>query len=712
MRQNKNFSRQVCLGHNGSRAEWNDRDDRDDWDDWDDRDDLQIESVHAKKRELRDRGSLRLSQVNVTEIRKARDALTAMLGGWRTDLADAAPYADGRYEGGNHLLALDLRVDFDGSGVVSGDLFGRASGRLDYLASFRTAPGLALFPEKPQPWPIIVEGAHTAPATGLATLEGRAGASALRLTLHIAGAIPGLPSHADFEMSAEWASEHLRSLAIELERESGTEAPPTVTHDGEPMSIRHALEGAGIETYAAGSQSLIPRETGGWGIAQLHALMVDLTDASLNRPEWRQQLLWLDKPTRRGLLGVMFDSTAPLPRQGTAVFDGEIRETGHDPIERKLIQTAVHEIGHGLNLAHRFEREVGRAHSVSFMNYDWRYRGGRRSSEFWSKFDYAFDADELEFLRHAPRKSVIPGGAPFHSVNYWADGDGGYSPYVPEEPLDLIKLELKAPLAGPTFAFGQPVLLGVSLTNRMGRPLDLDPHLLDPKTGSLEILVRRISGGGNSAAHFHPIVERCFDVQPGAATFVAPGSVLTNNLNITFGSGGFTFAEPGTYEIRAVVAVYDGRGDRDPSNDRELIVPSAPLKIHVAHPQSLAEENEVVDVLHRTDVGVWFALGGSSALDQAEADLKAVLDRRTDGGDRLIDPVAANIVRCQGINAGRRYKRFSLTRRRPYYTDGGDREAAAGLLSRLDKRALAVFDHETAAGTRSLRDKHLAAARG
>ena len=171
--------------------------------------------------------------------------------------------------------------------------------------------------------------------------------------------------------------------------------------------------------------------------------MQDFAQESLKRRDWALHLLLLDKSDQRGLLGVMFDDTQVLPRQGAAVFAGEIRGIDGIDHDRKLIQTSVHELGHALNLAHRFERVVGRADSSSFMNYDWRYGGGDKRDEFWERFSYSFDPDELSFLRHGVRPAVIPGGAAFHSVRYWNEGTGGYSPYVTEAPLEGFALELK-----------------------------------------------------------------------------------------------------------------------------------------------------------------------------------------------------------------------------------------------------------------------------
>ncbi|MEP3427618.1 MAG: hypothetical protein ABJN98_02965 [Roseibium sp.] len=641
------------------------------------------------------------------KIEAARDVLNMLLAEFESSsppqppppsAPDMSDVVEGRYDGGNHALVLELRLDFAGSGVISGDLFGTQGGQRDYLASFRTAPGSNVTPHDAQPWTAVFEATNGEVLTGSLELAPGSAPGTVIIGLSVAGAIDGLPANRQFELAAEWQSPHMRRLGIELEQETGTQPPPVFDFNGRGMTFLTAFADAGIEVTDVGNHSTIPRETDGWGTAQLHTLMTDFAAEPLTRMAWRQQLLWLGTPSRSGLLGVMFDTTAQLPRQGTAVFDSEIRSRVPTLTERKIIQTTVHEIGHGLNLAHRFERPVGRADSNSFMNYDWRYKGGNRRHEFWNDFNFTFDADELEFLRHAPRKAVIPGGAAFHSVNYWADGNGGYSPYVPEKTIEIVDLRLAPPTGGTVFAFGQPVFLQISLVNNHSRPLNLDPRFLDPKSGFLEVLVRRIGAGGHADVHhFHPMLERCFDLDMDALDTVAPGGSMTDNLNITFGSGGFTFAEPGQYEITAVLAIYDQQ------NEQDLIVRSNAQVIHVAHPENRVEEEEVVLVLHREDVGAYFALGGSAALDKAEDDLKAVLDRRQSGRKTVTDPIVANILRCQGIDAGRRYRRYSSGR---YRSQNGKPDKAAELLGRLGKEALCAFDASTAAATQSLCDKH------
>jgi hypothetical protein len=493
----------------------------------------------------------------------------------------------------------------------------------------------------------------------------------------------------------------MRTIGVELESEINVEPLPEFEYKGEPISLDIALQKSGISVIETGRPSQIPANANGWGNTQLHTLLRDFSQASLSTRAWELHLLLLSKSTRNGLLGVMFDTQDNLPRQGTAVFATAIRDLFGSSANRKLIQTTTHELGHALNLAHRFERVVGQADSLSFMNYDWRYKGGSHRNEYWSKFAFNFDPDELEFIRHAPLPALIPGGAAFHSINYWADGNGGYSPYVPEVEMKGYKLTLTPPIGGVVFEFGQPVFLGVELENQTGNAIDIPPVLLDPKAGFMEVLIRRWNGDSNSgdlanADIFVPIYQRCFDLDESVFDVIPSGESIKDNLNLTFGSGGFAFAEPGVYDVTALVALYDS------SQKQDRIIRSNTLRIRVGVPKSNAEEQDGM-VLLRSDVGLYFALGGSDGLDKADDDLTEVLERRMGKAKTVSDPVAANIVRCKGINAGRPYIRYQEGE---FNERDGDRAQAAEWLGKLGSRGLKAFDASTANGTKRLADKH------
>jgi hypothetical protein len=602
---------------------------------------------------------------------------------------------DGTYRGGNDELSVELRIDTEVAGAISADLARLGpTGTPDYVASLRSAPGDRVTLEQGT-WTVIAEDDLGGHVTGRLTLVSSNGDQAATAVLLLDGPLNGLPGRAPINFEAEWKTDAIRSLGVEIETEEGVADPVGFDFQGREVSIESCLADAGFEVREAGEKSPIPAHPSGWGLSELHTLMQDFAAAELGERLWELHLLMLARSDQEGLLGVMFDETEVLPRQGVAVFAEEIRARAPEP-NRKLIQTTVHELGHALNLAHRFERVVGRADSTSFMNYDWRYGGGNKRDEFWSRFAFSFDPDELAFLRHAPRSAVIPGGAAFHSIRYWNEGTGGYSPYVPEAPLTGFELNLHPPQGGRLLAFAQPVFLEVELTNRTGEELELPPVLLDPKSGFLEILIRKSQGVSTRSLAgtevFVPIVQRCFDLDPERFDTVPDGGSIRNNVNLTYGSSGFAFAEPGTYEVTALLAVPDRRRGRD------LILRSETLPLRVATPKAIEEEEDAMD-LFRDDVGVYLALGGNRSLTSAAEALEAIRERRQAGEEAVRDPVVAAIVRAQGIDAARTYVRYEAE---DYRELEGDPERAADLRGRLDREALEGFDRQTAEGTLEL----------
>jgi hypothetical protein len=609
----------------------------------------------------------------------------------RTD--DASPIADGRYAGGNHEIAIELRVDTAGCGVISGDIYRLSAGARHYVASLRTPPQVRADAAAGE-WPVVAQDESGRTAQGRLTLSPQAEPpSSLNGRVQFDTALEGLPSRRAIPFVAEHASTQFRTLGLEIEIEEDVPPPAPYSVGGRTFTIEDALVAAGFETFTSGVKDTVPKTEDGWEMAQLHTLMTDLAQASLRQRIWELHLLLLSKSDRDGLLGVMFDSSDALPRQGCAVFASAIRGLPGINHDRKLIQTTVHELGHALNLAHRFERSVGRADSSSFMNYDWRYRGGNRVDEFWNRFQFTFDADELEFMRHAPLPPVIPGGAPFHSVAYWADGNGGYSPYVPESPLAGWTLDLKPPPAGGLFKFAQPVLLELELTNRTGQSVTVPKFILDPKAGFVEIVIRRVNAGvftpgGGQSLSFVPAMQRCFEWDSAETLVLADGQTMTDNVNLTFGSGGFAFAEPGTYDVTALLVLFDQQ------QQREFIARSQTVRLRIAAPRSDDEEQDAIQFFS-DEVGLYLALGGSKALSGARETLTEIVARRK---GKVSDPLVAHITRAFAIDESRSYVRY---RDGKFASEPPKLEKAVKLIENLGKQ-MPAFDGATARSTQAL----------
>ncbi len=599
---------------------------------------------------------------------------------------------DGLYSASNDQLKSDLRIDIKGTGIISMDIFSISGENKVYLASLRTNPGAELS-ESQNFFEVICEDKDEKTTRGKLTFTPFSDVQ-IYIELKLEDHLYELPSNYPILLTAQWQHSYFRKIGMETEQEENVMEIPSYEFEGKTVTVDSCFENAGIKLIKAGERDNIPATISGWDDAQLHALMSQFADESLDRRDWMLHLLLLSKAKLTGLLGIMFDTGVldlnNLPRQGVAVFLGAI--TGHPAgIKRKCIQTIVHELGHALNLVHRFEREVGRADSTSFMNYDWRYLGGNNINKYWKDFRFTFDEDEIKFMRHAPWSKIIPGGAEFHTIKYWYEGTGGYSPYAPEVPLSDLELLLSPPPTGHLFGFGTPVFLSVSLVNKGSEPINIPAFYLDPKTGFLEILVRRqaITGDGRTVK-FKPIISRCYDIGNYINDILDPGQSMSNNVNLTFGSSGFTFAEPGTYEITAVLSIYSG--------NYNYVVKSEPLFIRIEYPKTREEEIDALKIFNK-DVGYYLALGGSDYLKDAESKLKEVRIRRQGIAKIITDPLVAYITRCLAINLSRDFISYKEGK---FQIRKAKAVKAVELFGQLKANEDKIFDKATLSGTRSL----------
>jgi hypothetical protein len=624
-----------------------------------------------------------------------RDVAPQVNIGFVRHAAVQATVRSGRYQGTTPELAIELRVGGD-DGIVSADLFRLSTdNQRTWVASLRSALGQSFDETR---IPLRLEDRYGASTSGWLRLT-TATCDALHCILFIDGALDGLPLRYEIAFSATYAGAGLRSLGLEIEMEKGVDEPPESTYQDAKISVTLALARAGIDTHQVGRRDVLPEAPAeGWSEKDIESLMRSAGQIDFSSRAFSLQVLWLSKSNRPGLLGVMFDTNDDRPRQSVAIFASAIREfVGNDAVhrDRKLIQTTVHEIGHALNLAHRFEREVGRADSTSCMNYDWRYRGGNREAEYWQQFAYGFDADELAFLRHAPYAAIVQGGAAFHSVRYWSEGTGGYSPYVPEQALRDLKLELLPPQQGRVFSFAQPVLLGLRLTNLSNAAITVPASLLDPKAGFVELLIKRVSRGRQSQERpesFKPVVARCFDLAQEATQRLGRGQSMEDNVNPTFGAAGFSFAEPGDYEVQALLVMYDNVRNID------RIAPSNPLLISIGYPQD-SRDYEVADLVLNADAGRWFALGAPERLDATGQKLVDFAQAKATQADARMKGLRGSILRAAMFGAARgSHKKVGMDLWKRVEGDHGKAQQYAGELKSI---GLGFLDEVTRKQTES-----------
>lgn len=624
-------------------------------------------------------------------------AITHLSNSMSPDTPTSHLLSDGMYQLANIVLAATLRIDLEQFGIISGDIFAPAGDSREYLLSFRSSPGFTVENSSPE-IPLIAEDIDGRTSLGwliFVTGDGQGATVDISFDDPVRGFTPNYAE----QLSGRRQSQAMRTLGIEIEHEIGTVANPQWVHNGRTLDIMTAYQDAGFDTRMVGLANEIPQAPErGWDSSQLHGLMSDYSQASLSQNDWTLHLLMLSRASEPGLLGIMFDAGSYdsnlLPRQGAAVFQSPMQSLGELWL-RKLLQTSVHELGHALNLAHPFEREIGRADSTSFMNYDWKYLGGGNTQRYWQDFQFTFNREELVFMRHGRLPALIPGGEGFHTVPYWIQGDGGYVPYVADRPTDDFSLELTTPDNDGLFDFGQPVLLTVSFHNHLQGRFNLPEFFLDPKAGFLSFVINRTEGGGSPDAaadkRFQPIVMRCFDFEPRSAETIPSGGSMSNNVNLTYGSAGFTFAEPGEYTVEARLELWF-------QDNSYCTLRSIPLRIRIAYPRSSEEERSGMR-LFSDDIGCYFALGGSDILSQAESALLEIEERLQGKAKSVKHGLVANIRRSRAINTAREFIRYEDGH---YQHRGGNMELSQSLLQSIDTRMNRYFDPATTRSTRAM----------
>src|SRR5215210_752737 len=133
---------------------------------------------------------------------------------------------DGRYEGGNSDLFVELRLDAEGVKAVSADVYRTTADGRDYVASVRSAPGREFVPDGGAEVAIWQDSLGATTTGTVAVASGPAGGSdRLLATLSLDQRLNGLPPHADLVIVAERVGAQLRQLGVEVETEDQVRLP-------------------------------------------------------------------------------------------------------------------------------------------------------------------------------------------------------------------------------------------------------------------------------------------------------------------------------------------------------------------------------------------------------------------------------------------------------------------------------------------------------
>ncbi|MCY1071375.1 hypothetical protein OV090_41920 [Nannocystis sp. RBIL2] len=384
----------------------------------------------------------------------------------------------------------------------------------------------------------------------------------------------------------------------------------------EELTLVGAFARAGVEVTTTSGDGLVPLKGAGadelWSDGELHDAMQTYWSRFADRPQWA---LWVFFAGLHrdgdGLGGIMFDDIGPNHRQGAAIFHDSFisRAPAGDPnpaawVQRMRFWTTVHEIGHAFNLAHSWEKQLtgyplpwlpvaNDPRARSWMNYP--YNIEPTGERFFSDFEFAFAADELLFVRHAPRRFVRMGDAS------WYDNHG-FSRLLPAPGL-----ELSLHVGNSRLEFLEPVVLDVRLRNAGPEPVTLPAALLR-SLDSLSVVHKRI---GRQARRHIPFATYCGDE---SEVTLAPGQSITEALYVSAGRNGFDISAPGRYCLQAAVLL---KGD--------TAVVSPPLELRIAPPLSREQEIVAQDYFSE-DVARVMAFDGSTVLTRANDTLREIAE--------------------------------------------------------------------------------------
>jgi hypothetical protein len=551
----------------------------------------------------------------------------------------------GTYHGTNNVVASEVRID-PSLNAISGDLFflqRDESGTTvpSYMYSF-----ISLDLEVEQTNVIKIKGninffRYT---TLEGTIELTLNNDLIILTLSFKNRLTNpRPTISVFQLQK--VSPFFRELDLETDFMTGTRKLPIFnTHSvstrppdlsNEDLSLKSLFAKAGVNVKESIHSNVIqvnPNET--WDESELHAIMEVNMSNFLNAPQWRLYLLIATRFENPRVLGIIYDTTDDVPRQGSAVFTKHRMIDGDSPEHRReYLYTTLHELGHAFNLYHSFHKglegpfEFPRPDSLSVMNYPQLHPHGANappnydgSEGFWSQFRFSFDEGDLLHIRHHDLLEVIMGGRPFGDEGHFKDRF--WSSFT--RPKNLLELTIRSK---KVFEFGEPVLVEAKLKNISSHNLNI-PSTLNIKDG---FVFTSIDGPDGKSKPYKPMITRC-----GIAETVKlkPSESKYEDLHLNYGRDGFYFSSPGKYKIQALISSLNG------------ILKSNIHEILIAEPQSINEHKRMSNMFTRNN-GQYLYLKGSDYLSSAEKELTTL---RNDLND-------TNLARYIEFYMGSKYSR-------------------------------------------------------
>ncbi len=423
-------------------------------------------------------------------------------------------------------------------------------------------------------------------------------------------------------------------VILEIDQMEGTPPVPESAPGGPAeASLKKIYHDAGIEVEVRVDQTNLPRAEK-VRLADLHNLMTSFDTIQPPPGVGKVHALVVtaedEDPTT---LGIMFDFDSEdvnsTPREGFAVFATAHQALNNVPAE--LLLTTAHEMAHCFNL-HHADWEGG-----SFQDHSTVEGYSMADTVRWALSDRSGD-----HLRHHQIKEVWPGtgGFPFGSiarihldhhetdpaesysvVDAQARGVAGAAKALARQRVQLrdvndpLGLVLEAPKT--KYILGEPIVLTVGLYNAGSQDRYVLP-LLDPRYQFLNVEYRKKDGGEFQA--FRSAVLA--DARGVAAARLQPGESRHEEIKVFFGAKGWTFKDPGTYEVRADFPA--GAATPDVFRRAEGRIQSPVIELQIQAPATETDRRASRKVLGYKE-GLFLFLDGASHLRGAKETLQSVV---------------------------------------------------------------------------------------
>ena len=448
----------------------------------------------------------------------------------------------------------------------------------------------------------------------------------------------------------------------------------------ETLSLATIYQRAGFDASMSSGGGVIPVSGAGangtWSDTEMHNAMVTYWSRFANNPQWAMWVLYAARhDIGRSLGGIMFDDIGPHHRQGTAIFtDSFIQDVpagdANPAAWRNRMQfwTAIHEMGHGFNLAHSWQKAMGtpwiplanEPEARSFMNYPYNVAGGQ--AQFFSSFQFRFSDDELVFMRHAPRRFVQMGNSNWFDNHGFEEPDafGGTGNW---------KLAIRPNRVENSYRFLEPVTMELKLSNTSGGSVMLDEDMLADGR-HVTIFVQR---EGGRLRQLRPMMTRCHKTHLDR---IDAGQSIYGAHMISTSTDGWLVDEPGFYKVQAAIDL-----------GTEIVVSNV-LRFYVAPPAS-AEEGIIAGDYFTEDVGRVLAFAGAPQLAQAEDVLRRIIKTCADNpaalhaAVALSNPILRDFKVLSGSDSGTGMKIVA----RPAKVDEAAKVQLSALLKEPEKAA-------------------------